>query len=82
MCGGGGGSYVFRPPPSVVRGVTSPDVLTSVTPTTTDQLTGLPNVVSSSLSVTPQALGRHTVCVEVLDSTGYVVILCYGRDVG
>ena len=52
--------------------MTSPDLTTSVTPPGPDHVTGLSGVMTSSLTVTPQATGNYTACVEIEDSSGYV----------
>ncbi|XP_076441618.1 uncharacterized protein LOC143280810 isoform X2 [Babylonia areolata] len=64
--------------PTVVRGITSPDLMTSVTPTKTDSLTGLSSVLTSTLAVTPQRAGNHPACFEIKNNAGAVQEqICY-----
>ncbi|KAK7504869.1 hypothetical protein BaRGS_00003897, partial [Batillaria attramentaria] len=65
-------------PPTLIPGITSPGVTTSLTPPQTDKVTGFTDTVSSKLTVTPQEPGNHTVCVEIKDNGGnHADDICY-----
>ena len=55
-------------PTTVMTGVTAPELVTSVTSPVTDQVTGLPDVMTSNMTVTPDSPGRHTACVDIVQS--------------